>query len=112
MTSWAKPGAKVVSLITFRNLEEDEVGPVESGVYTIRDVVPEPNGTVGLRFEEISNEPFDYADGFNECTFAVEKFRPLITQQDDVELFRHLLLPSPLERLDLLAERLNELATD
>ena len=97
MSSWARPGVKCVSLVTFRDLTMGETGPVEGGIYTIRDVVPEPDGICGLRFEEISNSPRGYADGRDECTFNVTRFRPLITQEQDLALFRHLLNPSPVD---------------
>lgn len=83
--------------------------PVLGEVLTIRSVYNH-RGYIGVCFYEIKG--LFNPDARHEQGFLIDRFRPLITQQDDVELFRHLLSPSPLERLDLLAERLNELAED
>jgi len=50
--------------------------------------------------------------GYEEFLYETTSFRPLITQNDDVEMFLRLASPSPLERLDRLAEELDSLYND
>lgn len=106
LTSWAKPGAKCVCIDNTRHpqlnigqtytivaVESDDPSVLQAGTYAGSKVLVE--------LAEVKNWSA-------KPSYAVERFRPIITQQDDVERFRHLLSPSPLQRLDLLASNLNE----
>jgi hypothetical protein len=48
------------------------VYPVKNKIYTIRDI------DNGIRLEEILNPVLEYADGWAECRFAIERFRELM----------------------------------
>lgn len=117
MASWAKVGAKCVC-IDARWESWHSACPLRVGaVYTVVAVgraAPNAGPFAGecdtVTLAEVSN-PTSYIHGDG---FAVARFRPVITktQAQDVEMFLRLASPSPLERLDLIAERLNELAED
>ena len=93
MTSWARPGVKVVCVV--RGEETSDVNyPIVGEVYTIRQVEPHPLGGVGILFEEVSNHVMTFDSGRRgEPLFMASRFRPLVTktQNQDVALFRHLL---------------------
>ena len=102
MSAWAKPGVKCVCVVQPK-LCFDVLGaghplsdygikaPVSNQILTIREVTYRRSG-VGLLFVEIDNSAVPTAGG-EEISFAVEKYRPLITrtQEQDIALFRHLL---------------------
>ena len=50
-------------------------------------------------FEEIVNPPMNYREGYMEAGFHISRFRPLITQSDDVAKFTQLLNTTD-ERVD------------
>lgn len=98
MSAWAKPGVKCVCVDASnwnatddRNLSWAEL-PVEGELYVIREVV-NFGGLAGLRLVGINNPLIPCVYG--EIAFNVSRFRPLITrsQEDDVALFRKLLVP-------------------
>lgn len=126
MNSWLSVGSKVVcinadplvnvSLIRNSghrpNLHEGL--PLNLGeVYTIESVKAHAIlDVVCIRLVEIASRGPDMTG--DDPGFDSRRFRPLITktQEQDIEMFLRLASPSPLERLDLLAERMNELAED
>jgi hypothetical protein len=101
MSAWAKPGVKCVCIK--RSIwvptggapkQFDNTCPVYGGVYTIR-TAKWSSGGIYLRFVEIVNPIYPYADGPSEKQFRLAgNFRPLITrtQSEDVALFRNLLV--------------------
>ena len=103
--SWARVGAKVVCVATWRRQTEyHEQGPVSGEIYTIREVgalhLHEP-GVVCVRLVEIKNRCLKYRDmpaGW-EPAFRLSRFRPLITIEDDIAThFRqHLDVREPVE---------------
>lgn len=101
MSSWAKPGVKCVCV----DGRPHRIGgrparyaalPSEGVIYTVQSVRPYrwSCGTVGIGIDlaEVRRE----VDG-QPVPFGISRFRPLITQEQDVELFRHLLSPSPID---------------
>lgn len=54
-----------------------EMIPKKGEVLTVRSVSLE-RGILALRFVEIVNAPVEYADGYIECKFFSERFRPLL----------------------------------
>lgn len=91
--SWAKVGMKVVciKLGAWTYLQPDESAPSYGDVLTIRTVEFLPEG-VHLSFEEVRNREYEYLDGFGECVFEAEQFRPLVTktQSEDVAMFKRI----------------------
>ena len=85
LPSWARVGAKVVCV---------DAGPrrlTAGGVYTIRQVVVgaiDADGApyVGVHLEEIQRTP--YRD-IGVVPFDIARFRPLVSQSDDIALFTH-----------------------
>lgn len=96
--SWAVRGAKVVCIDN--RWPEDtwygaEVMPSLDTPYTIRAVRQHVGGEFGLLLAEIRNPVLYYADGAREAFFHIKRFRPLITQQDDIETHFKALLDVP-----------------
>lgn len=106
---WAKVGAKVVCIKKGRwaSAEDGETPPKYGEIYTIRDVAHSGTETY-LRFQEIINPKFHYADGYVEAAWYVGAFRPLITLEDDISMFTALTNMSPIERLDRLKEMMDQ----
>lgn len=80
MSAWAKPGVKCVCI------DADPKGGightlVHQSVYTI-DGVFELRGTPGVWLVEVRSE-------HETGGFRLERFRPLITEADDLALFTH-----------------------
>lgn len=109
MSSWARVGVKCVCTHTFTDVQFGETVPVKGNVYTIRDMGFDEDGG-WIRLREVVNPPHFYSDGgYGECQWALEKFRPLISQADDVAMFQKLVEGmKPTERLDVLMEMLDE----
>lgn len=88
--SWARVGAKVVCVLSDwtdgeRSANADVSFPAEGGIYTIREVTTTYwDGFVAVRLVEIINPVILWSNGPAEPAFAVERFRPLITQADDI----------------------------
>lgn len=93
--AWARVGAKVVLCRAIAGTgKAHEVWPVVGGVYTIRGVVIDADGC-GLHLEEIVNKVDIYSDGVGEVDFKVERFRPIISQADDISTHFQALLSTP-----------------
>lgn len=106
---WAKPGVKCVCINAHCYYGSwYGVAPVEGGTYVFV-AFGNPGSQPTGHFETVDGTPVH-----NGGCIWISRFRPLITktQEQDVEMFLRLASPSPLERLDLLAERMNELAED
>jgi hypothetical protein len=88
MSAWAKPGVKCVCVNLGPNVDGKlPNGLVLNGVYTIRSIdLRHPNGLVGVHLVERQSA--------SSYGYWLDRFRPLITrsQEDDVALFRKLLL--------------------
>lgn len=67
-------------------------------VLTIRSMQMTHCGRLGLRFEEIVNPPRDYAEGFQECCFLKDGFRPVT--RTSIAIFQAMLAPQPKETVD------------
>jgi hypothetical protein len=107
--SWAVPGARVVCVKNLRgNGYGTEQVPEINKVYTVRELTSQDC----LRVKEIVNPLCRYAEGDLEAAFKIHCFRPAVEPKTEAEDFakfaHHLRTPaSILERLDVLAERLN-----
>lgn len=89
--SWARPGVKCVCVDASwpsGSWYGPEALPVKGQQYTIRDLETY-EGTNCCRLVEIVNPLMDYNQGMIEAAFALKRFRPLVTQQDDIALFAH-----------------------
>lgn len=99
---WAKVGAKVVCIrdctrtVNYRG----HPGFKKGEILTIDSIHTHIGYGVCLSFQE--RHPMNQGQ--------VDGFRPLITIEDDMKLFEHLKNPTLVDKLDLLAERMNELA--
>lgn len=96
--SWierAKVGDKAVC---FRGVENiffrDEKSPVVGGIYTIREIEC-LGGKIGLRFCEINNRKYNYRQGYVECAFSFEVFRPVCDTTLQVEAIKRAALNIP-----------------
>lgn len=99
MTSWAKPGVKCVCVRGGTPLSDgfNLTGgyPVTGGIYTVD----------GVGRDEMYNQTLLYLVEFPCCQMIrgelrgwdASRFRPLITQSDDVALFKHHLVPQEVE---------------
>ena len=95
--SWARIGQKIVCVDDAIHFEWRIPGLKSSGtlhgltagvVYTVRSVGTSNLGVTGLRLEEITR---NFYDGI-ESVFAFARFRPLVSQSDDIAThFAHLL---------------------
>lgn len=75
-----------------------EHAPKLRGVYTVREVLPEtyvdpPHVTIRLR--EIVNRPQRYREGFRECSFDINAFRPV--NDDSLDVFRQAIKDAPVD---------------
>ena len=110
--SWARVGAKIVyigqGVWDWYGLQQ----PVPGMVYAIRAVgtAEDSPGLVGVKLVEIVNRTVHFSGGrVGERYYDLAQFRPLVTEADDVALFQRLVADMPVsERLDRLAEKLNE----
>lgn len=69
-----------------------EIVPVFKGIYTIRAIDVDPEGTF-LRFVEIVNAPAEYDNGYGECSFWIRRFRPVVERKTDISIFTAILTP-------------------
>jgi hypothetical protein len=95
--SWARVGAKVVCITK-------AVSPVilrhnypkQGGIYTVRKVVfASADGKPCLLLNEVVNFIWEPGISQREPAFGAENFRPLISQQDDIETHFKALLDVP-----------------
>jgi hypothetical protein len=109
MSSWARVGVKCVCAFVPEKADTYDVNlPQEGEAYTIRGIEMF-GGHVGVVLDEIQNAVTQYADGIGEVLFDVRMFKPLISQADDVAMFRKLVeTMKPTERLDALREMLDQ----
>ena len=68
-----------------------EVLPVEKNTYTIREIVPRKDGSIGFLLNEITNKPNWYVEGLAEFSFAPRRFRPVINPEADLSVFEAIL---------------------
>lgn len=89
VSAWAKPGVKCVCVDAEWYAEDlgsrRTPDPIKGQTYTIDEVV-DGGEYIGIV-------------GFSLTYFETSGFRPLITQQDDVALFTHLLTGTPVREL-------------
>lgn len=108
---WAKPGIKCVCITSKPQTGTDYRGvtrlPVINEVLTIRYTSVTIDGDTLLRFHEIRNPKAPTTEGVIERGYSAKNFRPLISQADDVEMFRRISEDS-LGRLECYEELLNE----
>lgn len=71
--------------------------PKLNSIYTIREIFAD-DILVGLCFEEFSNPPAQFSNGFLEPAFNSRHFRPV--RETSIEVFRKLLAPNPKELID------------
>ena len=91
LPSWARVGAKVVCVDADPRGGDRPRRLTAGGVYTIRQVVVgaiDADGApyVGVHLEEIQRTP--YRD-IGVVPFDIARFRPLVSESDDVALFTH-----------------------
>lgn len=102
MAEWiksAKVGDKVVCVEVGWSDAVDEIVPEFGRVYTIRDIEVDWDG-VFFKLSEIKNEPTWYSDGFFECVFEAENFRPVQPRQTDISIFTRLLNTTPADLVE------------
>lgn len=81
----------------------DEIEPIVGAVYTVRGIDLNRQGCkcpTGLWLCEIHNEPRVYAGGFDEASFAEDRFRPLVERKTDIGIFKKMLTPKRKERVN------------
>lgn len=114
--SWARVGAKVVCVDGSPALEMSVYIPfLEKGeIYLVEGVLREKgvDRKTGLFGEVDTLKLAGVARRGTVQGFDTSRFRPLITEADDIAQFKSLLNPTLVDKLDLLAERMNELAED
>lgn len=87
---WAAPGVKCVCVQGPLAKVWPGTKTAQKGeTYTIRDVYLNSDGRVGIRVEEIRNPLVNNHGELVETGFFLSRFRPLVSQADDVALFAH-----------------------
>jgi hypothetical protein len=111
LPSWAVPGRKVVCVSEFIGKIRDIDGrywppsrwgytmPVVKSIYTICEVRV-VGGAPGVRLVEIDNSHVLDAGG-KEIPFALKRFRPVVTLEEDMLTFRSLLNTLPANNQEL-----------
>lgn len=110
---WAKAGQKVICVDDSPTLENgDNIPFLKKGeTYVISDVLLEygidhikrsVGEIITLKIKGIQRR-------YSMKGFHINRFRPLITLEDDMKLFEHLKNPSLVDKLDILAERMDML---
>lgn len=85
-----KIGQKVVCIVDKWEYRGTEMKlPLKDGIYQIRGFYLSPWGgpQVGLYLEEIVNPPRQWNEGYGECAFNAERFRPLIERKTSIAVF-------------------------
>ena len=91
-------GQKVVCLADLSRLTlPSEVAPTKGAVYTIRAIMTDNKGYLGLFLVEIKNPPVYCALGFCERALWAGHFRPVIEKKTDISIFTQLLTPSKIK---------------
>lgn len=95
---WARKGVKVVCIDPkWRSSDESTTDfPSIGEIYTITDAY---NGGRFIGLEELNHDNI----------YTTYSFRPLVRETDDIALFKSLLNPTLVDKLDLLAERLDHI---
>lgn len=96
--SWierAKVGDKIICIRNVENIFlRDESYPIVGGIYTIREI-EHLGGKIGLRLCEIINRKYNYRQGYMECGFSFNSFRPVKDTTHQVEALKRLCNPTP-----------------
>ena len=91
MSSWAKPGVKCVCIDDDTRGFKYSAMPKSGEIYTIRAVEyyqwPSIGGGLGVHLDEVTRSV--------PVPFGISRFRPLISQFDDIAMFKALLSPTP-----------------
>lgn len=82
-------GQKVVCVLECLP-QPGKTAPVKGAVYTVRDIL-EWHGCLGVRLQEIHNDPWDTDIGFIELGFRIEQFRPFIDRESNMSTFAGML---------------------
>ena len=84
MNAWAKPGVKCVCVVA------GPIGPALNEICTIKEVKPFDDGLY-LVLSEYGWVHTDLGTSVERRRplFRVDRFRPLVSQEDDLALFRH-----------------------
>ena len=97
--SWierAYVGQKVVFVRWFEERPlVGEITPTLNSIYTIREIILDDDGGVGIRLVEIINAKREYSDGYEEVCFDANKFRPVKDTTHQVEALKRLCNPTP-----------------
>lgn len=93
MASWAEPGAKCVCVDASPcSWSGRPSGLIVGEVYTVVAQLPmDRTGGIGVRINEVPSAS-ELRGG--KYGWAISRFRPLVTQSDDVAKFTHLLKPT------------------
>lgn len=98
--SWCRKGVAVECIDDVGIFDGDsayghERGPMLGLTYTIREALLPDGETPCVLLEEIENPPEIYAFGVHEFMFKASRFRPLISQADDLAAHFDQLLQVP-----------------
>lgn len=99
MSSWARVGVRCVCVdISGCGGYGHEIKPEVGVIYTIREILwSETHRHHQFLLNEIIQPKIHYQDGWLEPAFGAHRFRPLITQEDDVAMFREWLVVNKVE---------------
>lgn len=89
-----KVGDEVVCLHTFKEIYHGETGPVEGGIYHIRNFEVDGEG-VCIRLVEIVNPLICGFDGKEEAAFVASAFRKVQKHKTDISVFKAMLNKTP-----------------
>ena len=91
LPSWARVGAKVVCVNdaplpgTFWNAD----GPKRGSQYTIKRIFVGPRGFWSADFDELVRSASAKQKYGPDIGYRLDRFRPLVSQSDDLALFTH-----------------------
>ena len=89
-------------------VHKETIHPKIGHVYTIRDMGPNVDGEIALRFVEIRNKRRLFRDGVDEANFFHWHFRPVKENKTDISIFKKMLTPAPKEDIRIPSKKVKE----
>jgi len=105
---WAKVGVQCVCRDSSGSWDDDE-RLVNGEIYTIESVWIDDDNEICFDLIEVSRSTESVMYWINtRIGYSAKRFRPLVSLEDDISMFTALTNMSPIERLDVMKEMMDQ----